>query len=221
MSSELLPEHDVHERHDEYLAVEEPRAMLQVEEVVAQAAEHLVERVGIAVVEGGIGGDTRTNLVQVAVAGIGFHNPVDEELALGAGADKCHVAAEHVPELGKLVQVVGVEEAAHLRHAVVPLAGIEGGAVLFGIELHAAELIDVERAAEAPDALLLEDGGTAVFAPHGNVAYQEQRGKNKKRAESQETVDNALGVTLESVHPVGDEMVVFFDGFHRIIIVLV
>lgn len=219
--SEFLPEHYIHERHEKYLAVEAPRAVLQVEQVVAQAAEHLVERIGIAVVEGGVGGDARTDLVQVAVAGVGFHNPVDEELAFGAGTDKRHVAAKDVPQLRKLVQVVGAEKPADFRHAGVFAAGIEGGTVLLGIQLHAAELIDVERAAEPADALLLEYGGTAVFAPHGNVAYQKQRGKNNKRTKCQQAVGYALYITLESVHSIGNEMVVFGNWFHKIIIVLV
>lgn len=74
--------------------------MFQIEEVVTQAAEHLLDGIGIAVVERGVRRDARTNLKQITVAGITFHDLLDVELALGTGADKGHLTTEHVPQLG-------------------------------------------------------------------------------------------------------------------------
>lgn len=208
---ELLPKYNSKERHPKNLEVEAPGTVLQIEEVITQATEHLLDSVGIAIVEGGVGGDTRTDLVEVAITGIALHNLVDVELALGTGADKGHLATEDVPELGKFVEVVFTQELADLGHAFVLAAGIQGGTCLFGIELHAAELIDVERATETADALLLENGGTAVFALDGNVAEQKQGGKDNHGNQGSQTVNNTLGVAFETIHSVGDEVVILLN----------
>lgn len=170
--SELLPRYNLKEGHPENLDVKSPGTVLQVEEVVAQATEHLLDGVGIAIVEGGVRSDPRTDLVEVAITGIALHNLVDVELALRTGTDKGHLTTEDVPELGKFVEVVFTKELADLGHAFVLAAGIQGGTCLFGIELHAAKLVDVERTTETADTLLLENGGTAVFALDSNVAEQ-------------------------------------------------
>lgn len=208
---ELLPKYNSKERHPKNLEVEAPGTVLQIEEVVAQAAVHLLDGIGIAVVEGGVGSDTRTDLVEVAITGIAFHNLVDVELALGTGADKGHLATEDVPELGKFVEVVLTKELADLGHAFVLAAGIQGGTCLFGIELHAAKLVDVERATETADALLLENGGTAVFALDSNVAEQKQGGKDNHGDQGGQTVNNTLGVAFETIHSVGDEVVILLN----------
>lgn len=210
---ELFPKYNSKERHPKNLEVEAPGTVLQIEEVVAQAAEHLLDGVGIAIVEGGVGSDTWTDLVEVAITGIALHNLVDVELAFGTWTDKGHLATEDVPELGKLVEVVLTQELADLGHAFVLAAGIQGGTCLFGIELHAAELVDVERTTETADALLLENGGTAVFALDSNVTEQKQGGKDNHGDQGSQTVNNTLGVALETIHSVGDEVVIFFNVF--------
>lgn len=210
---ELLPKYNSKERHPKNFEVEAPGTVLQIKKIVAQATEHLLDGVGIAVVEGGVGGDTRTDLVEVAITGIALHNLVDVEFALGTWTDKGHLATENVPKLGKLVEVVLTQELADLGHAFVLAAGIQGGTCLFGIELHAAELVDVERTAETADALLLENGGTAVFALDSNVAEQKQGGKDNHGDQGGQTVNNTLGVAFETIHSVGDEVVIFFNVF--------
>ena len=208
---ELLPKYNSKERHPKNFEVEAPGTVLQIEEVVAQAAEHLLDGIGIAVVEGGVGGDPRTDLVEVAITGIALHNLVDVELAFGTWTDKGHLATEDVPELGKFVEVVLTKELADLGHAFVFAAGIQGGTCLFGIELHAAELVDVERTTETADALLLENGGTAVFALDSNVTEQKQGGKDNHGDQGSQTVNNTLGVAFETIHSVGDEVVILLN----------
>ena len=61
------------------------------------------------------------------------------------------------------------KELADLSHACFAFVLIEGRTVLFGIYAHAAEFIDIERASEAADSLLLENGWTAIFAAYGDV----------------------------------------------------
>lgn len=211
MLSELFSRYNLKERHPKNLDVKSPGAVLQIEEIVAQAAEHLLDGIGIAVVEGGVGGDPRTDLVEVAITGIALHDLVDVELALGTGTDKGHLATEDVPELRKLVEVVFTKELADLGHAFVLAARIQGGTCLFGIELHAAELVDVERATETADALLLENGGTAVFALDSNVTEQKQGGKDYHSDQGSQTVNNTLGVAFETIHSVGDEVVILLN----------
>ena len=182
--------------------------MLQVEKVVAQAAQHLLHGVGIAVVQSGIGRNAGTNLVQVAIARVVLHNLVDVELALGPGAYEGHFADKHVPQLGQFVQVMVAQKLAHLGEALVFFARIQGRTVLLGIQLHAAELVDVERTTETPDAFLLEYGRATVFALHGNVAYQEKGRKHNHGHQGREAVEETLHVALEAVHTVANEMIV-------------
>ena len=74
------------------------------------------------------------------------------------------------------------------------------------VEAHGAEFVDVEGAAEAPDALLAEYGRAAVLAPHGDVAAQHQRREDHEANGGDQHVHDALRVALEGVHPVGDEV---------------
>ena len=67
--------------------------MFQIEQVVTQAAEHLIDRVRIAIVERGVRGHTRTDLVDI-------------ELALRTRTDKSHIADKYIPQLGQLVQMM-------------------------------------------------------------------------------------------------------------------
>ena len=54
--SEFLTERYIQEGLHQYLEIEQPRAMLQIEQVVTQAAEHLIDRVRIPIVERGVRG---------------------------------------------------------------------------------------------------------------------------------------------------------------------
>ena len=71
--------------------------MFQIEQVVTQAAEHLIDRVRIPIVERGVRGHARTDLVEVTVTRITLHDLVDVELTLGTGTDKGHVAHKNIP----------------------------------------------------------------------------------------------------------------------------
>ena len=80
----FLPKRNVQERLHQYLEIEQPRAMLQIEQVIAKTTQQLR-------------GHTRTDLVQEAIAGIAFHDLVDVELAFRTGADKRHITDEDIP----------------------------------------------------------------------------------------------------------------------------
>ena len=104
------------------------------------------------------------------------------------------------------------QELTRLCHAGIVLVLIKCRTVLFGINTHAAELINVEGTAEAPDALLLEDGRPAILALDGKIACQHQRREDDQTDCRDEKVDQALGVALKLVHPVADESRVVLIG---------
>lgn len=205
---EFLALHDVEESHEEDFHLKPPTAVLEVVEVELQTAEHLLQRVAIAIVERGVGGDARTDLVEVLVARVALHDLLDVVFALGARADEGHVADKHVVELGQLVEVMGTKETAHACQAAVVLMCGELRPVLLGVELHAAELVDKERTPISPDALLFVDGGTAVLTPHGDVAEEKQGGEDDEADECHAEVEATLQVAARLGHAVFD--VVFF-----------
>ena len=168
--------------------------MTEIVEVKLEAAEHLLEGVGVAVSEGRVRGYTRTDLVQVVVARIGLHDLVDVELTLRAVADECHVADEYVPKLWKLVQVVLTQELSDLSQARILVAAVKGRTHGLGIQTHAAELVDVERTTEAADALLAVDCRAAVLALDEDVAEKERRAEDYQQYTRKDTVDYSLGV---------------------------
>lgn len=169
---ELLATHDADEGEPENLHVEPEGAMLEVIEVELEATEHLLHGVGVAIVEGGVAGDTGTNLIEIGVARIVLHDLVDEELALGTWSDEGHVAEEDIPELRKLVEVMIAQELARLGEAAVTLGARELRTLVLGIGAHGAELIHVERTAKATNALLLVNGGSIVVALDEYVAVE-------------------------------------------------
>lgn len=147
--------------------------MLQVVEVELQSSEHLLHGVGVAIVEGGVGGDTRANLVEEAVTRVVLLYLVDVVLALRSRPDERHVADEDVPELWELVEVMVAEEHANLGHAGVFLVPEELRTIFLGIHPHAAELVDIERSPEAPDSFLLEDGWATILPSDEDIADEE------------------------------------------------
>ncbi len=54
--SKFFPERYIQEGLHQYLEIEPPRAMLQIEQVVTQATKHLIDRVRIPIVERGVRG---------------------------------------------------------------------------------------------------------------------------------------------------------------------
>jgi hypothetical protein len=66
------------------------------------------------------------------------------------------------------------QEAACFCHAVVVVGIAELGLSVLSVYNHAAELVNVERPAEASYAFLLIDDGAVVFALDGYVAIKEK-----------------------------------------------
>ena len=80
---------------------------------------------------------------------------------LGTRPDQGHVAAEHVPELGHLVEVGAPEDPPHLRDPVVA-SGRPLRSVALGVDPHRPQLQDLERIAVLAEALLAVEDRPAI-----------------------------------------------------------
>lgn len=84
--------------------------------------------------------------------------PIDELRSLGAWSDEAHLPLEHIPELGKFIDIPPAHEGPNPESAIVILASPASPALFLGIELHAADLDDLELASSPSDApLAIED----------------------------------------------------------------
>ncbi|PIT50150.1 hypothetical protein BHC51_01155 [Snodgrassella alvi] len=66
------------------------------------------------------------------------------------------------------------------------------GAVFFGVAAHAAEFVDAEFVAAAPNAVLPEQDIAGTFKFDGNGGDEHNRQGNRSRQEDKEDVDNAF-----------------------------
>src|SRR5262245_8058505 len=107
-----LPAHHDLDGVDQDGEVEDEREMLHVIEVVAELFERVLDRRAVAVADlcppGDAGFDRMPHHVKRNLAG----ELLDEEWTLGPGPDEAHLAAEHVPELGQLVEARQPDEPA-------------------------------------------------------------------------------------------------------------
>ena len=215
---ELLTEGDAAEGHEEDLRIEQKRAVAEIVKVVFESPDHLLDGVGVAVEESGIGGDAGADLEKVVVARVHFDDLLDEVLPLGAGADEGHVTLEDIEQLRQLVEMMLPDEFPDLREPRIILTGEERRTVFFGIGTHRPELVDPERPSEPSDSLLTVDGRTAVFDLDGKIDYQEERGKNDQADGRDDKVDTSLEDPAELAHAVGDEFGLAGQFPHRLLL---
>ena len=102
--SEFLAKDDAAESKNQHLYIKPERTVTQIVKVQFQAAQHLLHRVSIAVIEGGIARHARAYLVQEGISGVMLHYLVYEMLAFRPVAYECHVANQDVPQLWKFVE---------------------------------------------------------------------------------------------------------------------
>ena len=76
-----------------------------------QTAQHLVHRVGIAVVECGFRSESGPHSEDILVVFVLSHNLVNEELTLRTRSDKRHITTEDIPQLWQLVEMMLAKEA--------------------------------------------------------------------------------------------------------------
>lgn len=150
--------------------------MLQIVKIELQSAQHLLDGVGVAIVERSIAGHTGTHLVESLVAWVALHNLVDIVFALRTRTDKCHIALQHIPQLGQFVEMMPTEKTSALGETIIIGLCQLGLAVLLAIYHHCAEFIDEERAATLAYALLSENHGSALLCLDDDVDEEEHRG---------------------------------------------
>src|SRR5690554_4603401 len=74
--------------------------------------------------------------------------------ALGAGSEEAHITLEYVPELGHFVEACFAQDAANGCDTGVVGAGPYGAGLLFGVDDHGAEFVDLEGVPPFADAFL-------------------------------------------------------------------
>lgn len=177
--------------------------MFKVIEVELEPAQHLLRRIRIAIIKRGIRRDARADLIQERIALILAHNLLNIEASLGPRTDKGHIAAQDVPQLGQLIQMMLTQEAAYARQTGIfpPTTKLRAGR--FGVIVHAAKLIHGKGAAVTADARLLEEGGRAIVKPHGKIASQHNRRKKQQAKERDGYIGHPLQQALCAVHTIG------------------
>ena len=158
--------------------------MLDVPDVAADAALHLVEGLGLAAVAGDLApaGDAGLDVVadHVFVDQVGVFLGVLEHV--GAGAHDAHLPEQHVDELRELVDAGLAQYLAPLGHAGVVPRGLQ--AVGLGVDPHAAELQAGELPAVDAGALLAEKDGPG-HGEFGDYRHHDEHG-NKQCAEEEQ-----------------------------------
>ena len=181
--------------------------MVQIVEVILQAAQHLLHRIRITVVERCIARHTGTNLVKVGISLVILQNLIDVVFSLRTRPYERHIPAEDIPQLGQFIQVVGSNKPTDTGQAHIALTATaaERGSLLLGIETHRAEFVDVEGLTKTADTLLLEDRRTAILPSHSNVADQKQRREDDQSNQSHEHVAKPFHVARKARHAIRNE----------------
>ena len=141
--------------------------MLDVPDVAADAAFHLLDCAGLAAVAGDLapagdaGLDVVADHVLVYEVGVFFGVPYH----VGTGSYDAHLPEQHVDELRELVYAGVAQYLAPPGDAGVAARGLQG--VGLGVDLHAAELDAGELLAVEAGALLQEEHGPG----HGQLRH--------------------------------------------------
>ena len=118
---------------------------------------------------------------------------VDDERQVGARPHETHVALDDVEEVGQLVEAQGAHPATARRDARV-LVGQVIAAELPGVGDHRTELVDAERDAAEPDAVLDEQHWRPARGAHDDGERAEQRRESQGGWDGHSEVDESLAV---------------------------
>ena len=183
------------QEHD--LEIEEEVPVLEIPEVAFDA----LGEVGVAAESLDLrpAGHAGFGLVAGVVVGDVVLEVADEFGALGARADETHLASEHVPELGQLVDVPFADEGTNAEAAGIFLGAPAHFTVSFGVELHGADFDDIEGATVlAGTALAIEDGAARLKINDGTEQGNDGGGEHQAH-ECAEDVERALEQHVEAV----------------------
>ena len=107
-------------------------------------------------------------------------------------ADEAHPAAEHVPELGQLVEAGLAQEAADPGHPVVVAGRLAAAADVGALGAHSAELGDDDDPAAGAEAGLAEEDRAGGIEPDRERDHRYQGRDREEQEEGSETVHHRL-----------------------------
>lgn len=132
----------------------------------------------------------------IGVFGVFLFEFFDEEGPFRSWADEAHVAVEDVEDLRQFVQAGGADEFADFGNAWVVFRCQLGTGIFFRIDAHGTEFVDFIFLAEAADADLAVEDGTAVAELDsqcdGNSEGQGTDGRNAGHDDVDSTLDGPL-----------------------------
>lgn len=140
-------------------------------------------------------GDARPHLVFDHVQGHGLAELLHEIWDLGPRADQAHIAPDHVPQLGQLVQAELAQEGADPGTPVV--VGRGPGGILGVVHPHAAEFQHREDLLVQAHALLLEQHRARTGQLDRDRDEQQQRAQQDQRDQAGDDVEGALDHGVE------------------------
>ena len=178
-------------RPREDLQVEPQRRVLDVPEV---ELDPLVPRQRRAAVDLRPAGDAGQRVEPVALALV---VAVDLDLDGRARADERHLAAQHVHQVGHLVEGGPAQPGAEPRDPVVALVDGQPLAHVLRAADHRAQLVELERPAVAADAPLAVDRVAVGLEPDRDRGGGQQRAGEQQRAAAHEQVERALAARAE------------------------
>ena len=101
--------------------------------------------------------------------------------AFGSRSDQAHLAFQHVPELGKFVEVPTSHEPADVQQTFVAVRGALDEVIgVLGVDPHAAQFTDPERNVMSADPFLPEEHRTLGFPSDQPGQAGDDRGGNQQ-----------------------------------------
>lgn len=132
----------------------------------------------------------------IGVFGVFLFEFFDEERPFWSRPDEAHVAVEDVEDLRQFVQAGGADEFANFGNAWVVFRRQLGTGIFFRIDAHGTEFVDFIFLAEAADADLTVENGTAVAEldsqGNGNSEGQGTDGSDTGQDDVDGTLDGPL-----------------------------
>ena len=117
---------------------------------------------------------------------------------MGAGAHQTHVAAQHVEQLGQLIEAPAAQQPAHGGDAGVVAAGLAQAGLVAGLHHpHGAELKNAEAAAIEAVAVLQEEDRAGAGEFHGQGDHQQQRADQRQAEAGQGDIKSAFELAID------------------------
>ena len=197
---EFLTADNAQRRAQDNTQVEPERACFKIMQVHAQADEHFLHGVGVAVVERRLRRQPGAHQVNKLILGRNGHYLVDVILALRSRTYERHVALKHVPQLWQLVKMVLAQEALRNGRAGAAVARSEAGRRFNAA--HRTELVYRKRPSAVTYAFLGEYHRPVLLPLQHNINDKEQRRQHDQAYKGRRKVEGPLNGPLRGAHGV-------------------